>query len=50
MASIKERLGTGIQSLSAISGKKRIILFVIISLIFVSGLLSAITYFSKEFI
>ena len=48
MASIKERLGTGIQRISSLSGKKKIILSVIIVLIFVSGSFAAITYLFKE--
>ena len=48
MASLKERLGNGIQRISSLSGKRKIILSVIIVLIFVSGSFAAITYLFKE--
>ena len=45
---IKEKIEKGIERISALSGKKKIILSVIIVLIFVSGSFAAITYLFKE--
>ena len=48
MVSIREKLGKGLQRISALSGKKKIILSIIVVLIFVSGSFAAITYLLKE--